>query len=440
MTLEESVVYLSVTPILYFAILIMLEENLFSMLRRKIIGSKLPKPCDTMDEQVKKEKHAVAVEINKINSRIASKSGRSKKKSRKRANGTDELDLTQIPEPENTNLFLVYELSKYYGKLTAVKEINFSVKQRECFGLLGVNGAGKSTTFRMLTGEEPTDSGNMYLKQWEIHSNRKNYLAEMGYCPQTDALLNSLNAFDHLRLFGLLRGIPKAKIDLEVNKWINRLNLNACMRQPSSTYSGGNKRRLNIAMALIGNPTLVLLDEPTTGVDPAARRSLWSVLQSCQAGGQAIILTSHSMEECEALCNRLVIMVKGQLVCIGASQELKQRFGAGYDIHVKLNPNRSEEDVNKIKEKIEASLTCEIRDESLGYIAYHVTDSKTSWEKMYGTMSNLKGRYSCIEDYAVLSATLEQLFIQFARGAEGAANVEQTSPRHGSSTSQAQIV
>lgn len=156
------------------------------------------------------------------------------------------------------------------------------------------------------------------------------------------------------------------------------------------------------------------------------------------------------MEECEALCNRLVIMVKGELVCSGASQELKQRFGAGYDIHIKLNPNRSDEDVNHIKKVIEFTLTCDIRDENLvmiafylkksatincfnflffhllisififlqGFLAYHVTDCSTTWEKMYDTMKNLKQRYSCIEDYAVLSATLEQLFIQFARGAE----------------------
>lgn len=174
------------------------------------------------------------------------------------------------------------------------------------------------------------------------------------------------------------------------------------MSQPSGTYSGGNKRRLNIAMALIGNPTLVLLDEPTTGVDPAARRSLWNTLQSCQAAGQAIILTSHryllepvpalfknqiklillnqisklldSMEECEALCNRLVIMVRGELVCIGASQELKQRFGAGYDIHVKLNPGRSEEDVDNIKKTIESTLTCDIRDENLVTIMFLLED------------------------------------------------------------------
>ncbi|XP_076173170.1 ATP-binding cassette sub-family A member 17 isoform X2 [Ptiloglossa arizonensis] len=409
MNLMECVIYLSITPLIYFALLIILEEGLFDKLYIKMSGQNLRNACDMKDEQVEKEKRAVALEIRKLNNRV------NKKENTK----TDPVDVNFLENSENNdNLFLVYELSKYYGKLMAVQEINFRVKQRECFGLLGVNGAGKSTTFRMLTGEELPNSGTMYLGKSDICTDRKNYLAQMGYCPQTDALLSSLNSFDHLRLFALLRGIPKSKVDLEVNKWINRLNLNSYMFQPSGVYSGGNKRRLNIAMALIGNPTLVLLDEPTTGVDPAARRSLWNILQSCQAMGQSIILTSHSMEECEALCNRLVIMVKGQLVCIGASQELKQRFGAGYDIHIKLNPSRSDDDISTIKRIMETSLTCEIRDENLGLIAYHVNDIGTTWEKMYNTMNNLKHRFNCIEDYAVLSATLEQLFIQFARGNE----------------------
>ena len=432
LSLVECVVYLSVTPLIYFALLIILEEGLFNKLYVRMFGQGLRNGCEIMDEQVKKEKHMVALEIRKL-------------KDRGMSNGNEKgrtisgMDSNMLESPGNNvddSLFLVYELSKHYGRLTAVQEISFRVKQRECFGLLGVNGAGKSTTFRMLTGEEIPASGSMYLGRSEIHTDRKNYLAQMGYCPQTDALLSSLNSFDHLRLFALLRGIPKAKVDLEVNKWINRLNLNACMSQPSGTYSGGNKRRLNIAMALIGNPTLVLLDEPTTGVDPAARRSLWNILQSCQAMGQAIILTSHSMEECEALCNRLVIMVKGQLVCIGASQELKQRFGAGYDIHIKLNPSRTDDDVSSIKRIIETSLPCEIRDENLGLLAYHVSNSGTTWELMYSTINDLKGRFSCIEDYAVLSATLEQLFIQFARGTE---SIERQEPAV-ISTARAEIV
>ncbi|XP_017755068.1 PREDICTED: ATP-binding cassette sub-family A member 1-like [Eufriesea mexicana] len=413
MSLKECIIFLCLTPLIYFAILIILEERLPQIYYAKMLNQNLKDTCNIEDDQVKKEKHIVALEIRKLQNR-----GAGKNINEERTKTVPIIDNNFLESPENNNdsLYLVYELSKYYGNLLAVKKINFRVKRGECFGLLGVNGAGKSTTFRMLTGEELPSSGTMYLGNLEIHTKRKDYLAQMGYCPQTDALLNSLNAFDHLRLFALLRGIPKSKVDLEVNKWINRLNLNACMHQASGTYSGGNKRRLNIAMALIGNPTLILLDEPTTGVDPAARRSLWNILQSCQTMGQAIILTSHSMEECEALCNRLVIMVKGQLVCIGASQELKQRFGAGYDIHIKLNPNRTDNDVSNIKRIIESSLPCEIRDENLGLIAYHVRDIGTTWESMYSTMNNLKGQFSCIEDYSVLSATLEQLFIQFARG------------------------
>ncbi|XP_032690164.1 phospholipid-transporting ATPase ABCA1-like isoform X2 [Odontomachus brunneus] len=415
---EECILYLALTPILYFTILLFLEEKLFPLLVAKVTKSQLRNACNTMDDQVKEEKHVVALEINKINSNVCTDTSIELEDIKTTATTSGNSETLRSPVNEGNSLFLVYELSKYYGKLMAVKEVSFRVKPRECFGLLGVNGAGKSTTFRMLTGEEIPNSGIMYLKNADFHTNRKQYMSEMGYCPQTDALIPSLNTFDHLRLFARLRGIPKSKVELEVNKWINRLNLTACMSQPSDTYSGGNKRRLNIAMALIGNPTLVLLDEPTTGVDPAARRSLWNTLKSCQAAGQSIILTSHSMEECEALCNRLVIMVEGKLVCIGACQELKQRFGAGYNIHIKLNPGRSDEEAKSIKNIIESTLTCNITDENLSLLAYHVTDCDTTWEKMYSTMNDVKQRYNCIEDYAVSSATLEQLFIQFARGVE----------------------
>lgn len=124
----------------------------------------------------------------------------------------------------NKNLYMAYELSKAYGKLKAVKEVNFRVKSGECFGLLGVNGAGKSTTFRMLTGEEFPTSGTMYLNNYNFNDNESRYLSEMGYCPQTDAMLTSLDTYDHLRLMGKLRGIPSYEVDTEVNKWIDRLS------------------------------------------------------------------------------------------------------------------------------------------------------------------------------------------------------------------------
>ncbi|XP_051164051.1 phospholipid-transporting ATPase ABCA3-like [Leptopilina boulardi] len=401
-SLEESILYLCLTSFLYFAIVVILEhkliQKLFMMLKKKVQGN----VNDKLDDQVKAEEIYVANEIKKLN-----KQGETLQTQRNNffLNGNG----------ENHSIYLAYELSKSYGNLAAVKKISFSVKKRECFGLLGVNGAGKSTTFRLLTGEEFPNSGIMYLNGKDISKNRREYLSQMGYCPQNSALLNSLNSEDHLKLFALLRGVPRSLVSIEVANWIKRLKLNRCSKQPSGTYSGGNKRRLSIAIALIGNPNLVLMDEPTTGVDPAARRYMWHVIKSCQLGGQSIILTSHSMEECEVLCNRLVIMVNGQFVCIGPSEQLKQKFGAGFDINIKLNPERTDEDVQNIKKEIENLLECEHRDEHVGYITYHITNSRTKWKTMYSVMQQLKEKYNCIEDYSILSATLEQLFLQFAR-------------------------
>ncbi|XP_008203603.1 phospholipid-transporting ATPase ABCA1 isoform X2 [Nasonia vitripennis] len=424
MSLEQCVTYLSVTPFLYFAILAVLEYKLIPLMFARMRRGKYEILEDPCDEQVKKEKHSVASEIVKANIRCtladSKQVNREANKTKEEANGNATLEESNTLSNDNANnyLFFVYELSKRYGNLTAVEEISFGVKQHECFGLLGVNGAGKSTTFKMMTGQSIPNNGCMYLGDRNFNDNRRYYLSQMGYCPQNDAIIRCLNASEHLRLFARLRGIPESQVNNEVKKWIDRLNLNICASQPSGTYSGGNKRRLNIAMALIGNPSLVLLDEPTTGVDPAARRSLWNVIQSCQTTGQAIILTSHSMEECEALCNRLVIMVNGQLVCIGPCQELKQRFGAGYDIQMKLNPEKSSSQMESIKRDIEQALNCELVDENSGFLMYHVTTSETTWRRMYDVMTELKNKYNCIDDFSVLSSTLEQLFLLFARAAK----------------------
>ncbi|XP_014205590.1 ATP-binding cassette sub-family A member 1-like [Copidosoma floridanum] len=424
MSLEESLIYMCFTPIVYFGILAVLEYQLIPFLLAKMRKGKYQLVEDLHDEQVKKEKHTVAYEIIKARKMTFKDDDNgmltSVKSVKPTTNGTVVAEETNIlpNDSSNTYMFYVYELSKRYGNLLAVEEISFGVRQHECFGLLGVNGAGKSTTFKMITGELVPDNGVMYLGFEDYNKHKRNYLSQMGYCPQNDAIIRCLNTDEHLRLFARLRGIPEEQVENEVKKWIDILNLNICASQPSGTYSGGNKRRLNIAMSLIGNPNLVLLDEPTTGVDPAARRSLWNVIQSCQSTGQAIILTSHSMEECEALCNRLAIMVNGQLVCIGPCQELKQRFGAGYDIQMKLNPEKAIDEVESIKHDIEQSLNCELVDENSGFLMYHVTTSDVSWRKMYDVMSELRYKYESIDDFSVLSSSLEQLFLLFARTAK----------------------
>ncbi|XP_043460752.1 phospholipid-transporting ATPase ABCA1-like [Leptopilina heterotoma] len=413
-SLEKSILYLCLTPFIYFTIIGILEKKLIPRLFIKIKNIVPTGATQRVDDQVKAEKIFVASEINKFK----------KQDNPSEIQRSFKYNQFLNDNKSNNSIYLAYELSKYYGSLAAVKEISFSVKKKECFGLLGVNGAGKSTAFRLLTGEEFPNTGIMYLNGKEISKNREEYLEQMGYCPQNSALLESLNSEDHLELFALLRGVPRDQVKSEVDKWIKRLKLNLCANQPSGTYSGGNKRRLSIAIALIGNPNLVLMDEPTTGVDPAARRYMWHVIKSCQSGGQSFIFTSHSMEECEALCNRLAIMINGSIIAIGATQQLKHKFEAGFNINVKLNPERTEENVRSIKNLIEKSIICDLCDEHMTCITYHVRNSSIKWRKMYSVMQNLKEKYNCIVDYTITSGTLEQLFLQCARSHEKPIKVE----------------
>ncbi|XP_032129352.1 retinal-specific phospholipid-transporting ATPase ABCA4-like [Sapajus apella] len=147
----------------------------------------------------------------------------------------------------------------------------------------------------------------------------------MGYCPQFDAIDELLTGREHLYFYARLRGVPAEEIEKVADWSIKSLGLTVYADCLAGTYSGGNKRKLSTAIALIGCPPLVLLDEPTTGMDPQARRMLWNVIVSIIREGRAVVLTSHSMEECEALCTRLAIMVKGAFRCMGTIQHLKSK-------------------------------------------------------------------------------------------------------------------
>ncbi|KAJ9595471.1 hypothetical protein L9F63_013335, partial [Diploptera punctata] len=191
------------------------------------------------------------------------------------------------------DILLVHNLVKKYSRtFTAVKGISFGVGSGECFGLLGVNGAGKTTTFKMLTGDEiPTDGVRIFTTHLIFVDFQ--FLGQIGYCPQFDAINESLTGYEMLSLFANLRGVPDVSVNHEVNKWLSLMGLNEYKNRQCGTYSGGNKRKLSTAMSLIGDPPIVFLDEPTSGVDPVARRNLWTVLTNIQKSGQSVVLTSH---------------------------------------------------------------------------------------------------------------------------------------------------
>jgi ATP-binding cassette subfamily A (ABC1) protein 3 len=222
----------------------------------------------------------------------------------------------------------------------AVDKSSFGVKNGDCFALLGVNGAGKTTTFKMLSGEIIPTEGEAIIKGHDISKQLGEARKYIGYCPQFDALLDNLTAKEHLFLYAAIKGIPTEKRADVVEKMLVEMDLKKYENIRAGTYSGGNKRKLSVAMAIIGNPPIVFLDEPSTGMDPEARRFMWEVIRriSQLRKQSSIILTTHMMDEAENLSTRLAIMVDGNFKCMGSTQHIKSKYGGGYELEVKLNP------------------------------------------------------------------------------------------------------
>lgn len=211
--------------------------------------------------------------------------------------------------------------------IAAAKGVHFGVDKGEVFGLLGANGAGKTTTLNMLTRHLSPTAGDAEIGGASVLSSFAEATKFLGVVSQDNSLWDLLTVDDHLRLFARLRGVPSDHIEAMVSTVVNQLELKSKHRHKlAKNLSGGMKRKLCVAIALIGNPDVCLLDEPSAGLDPVSRRNLWNVITRTMAG-RAVVLTTHSMEEAEALCDRIGIMVQGQLRVVGTKQQLKSSMG-----------------------------------------------------------------------------------------------------------------
>ena len=221
-----------------------------------------------------------------------------------------------------------------------------------------------------------------------------------------------------LVLFARLRGIPWSAVDSEVESLIEMTDLQNHAYKCTETYSGGNRRKLSLALAIVGNPSVIFLDEPTTGVDPTARRKIWSTLVYIQQTFEsAIILTSHSMEECEALCARIGIMVNGKFKCLGPTQHLRKKFGQGFTVIIKLKKELSEDPqyVDRVQLAIHQSFPSSVlKDFHQSLLHYHITDTTILWSHLFKAMESAKQQLN-LEDYLVSDTTLEQIFLAFAK-------------------------
>eukprot|EP00270_Netrium_digitus_P003854 TRINITY_DN1466_c0_g1_i1.p1 TRINITY_DN1466_c0_g1~~TRINITY_DN1466_c0_g1_i1.p1 ORF type:complete len:971 (+),score=291.84 TRINITY_DN1466_c0_g1_i1:469-3381(+) len=311
----------------------------------------------------------------------------------------------------------------------AVKGSWFNVERNSLFCLLGPNGAGKSTTINCLTGIIPTSGGEalIYGNSIRSASAMAKIRSFMGVCPQFDILWDSLTARDHLYLFANVKGLPHDQIVQESEKLLGQVRLLDAGRVRSGSYSGGMKRRLSLAISLIGDPQIVFLDEPTTGMDPVTRRQVWDIINEAKQG-RAIILTTHSMEEADILGDRIAIMAKGRLRCIGTSLHLKQRFGAGYIITVGVVTASSINDLSKaaevtshmnaVKSFFKEHLDLDNSDETKGYVRYIIPRDRQ--DRLKGFFEELRRRRDSlgVTDLQLSLTTLEEVFLNIAREAE----------------------
>uniref|UniRef100_A0A8C5TQE4 ATP-binding cassette sub-family A member 2 n=1 Tax=Malurus cyaneus samueli TaxID=2593467 RepID=A0A8C5TQE4_9PASS len=322
------------------------------------------------------------------------------------------------------NLTKVYK-SRKIGRILAVDRLCVGVRPGECFGLLGVNGAGKTTTFKMLTGDESTTGGEAFINGHSILKELLQVQQSLGYCPQFDALFDELTAQEHLELYTRLRGIPW-KDEERVVKWaLKKLELTKYADKPASTYSGGNKRKLSTAIALIGYPAFIFLDEPTTGMDPKARRFLWNLILDVIKTGRSVVLTSHSMEECEALCTRLAIMVNGRLKCLGSIQHLKNRFGDGYMITVRTKSSLNVKEVVRFFNRNFPEAVLKERHHTKAQ--YQLKSDQISLAQVFSKMEQVVDVLG-IEDYSVSQTTLDNVFVNFAKKQSDNLEQQETSP------------
>ena len=219
-----------------------------------------------------------------------------------------------------------------------------------------------------------------------------------------------------LTFFAGLKGLQRNSIPANVDRLIRLLNLVKHADKPCKTYSGGNKRKLSVAVALVGSPRIVLLDEPTTGMDPGSRRFLWNVILGLVRDGCCVVLTTHSMEECEALCSRLTIMVRGQLQCLGSPQHLKNRFGSGYMARIVAgDSSNGAANLDAIVARLNELLPvpAQVEDQHTNTATLKI-DSSVALADIFELLDRMK-RELGLSDYSCSQTSLEQIFLRYAR-------------------------
>lgn len=300
----------------------------------------------------------------------------------------------------------------------AVKGLSLAVPCGECFGMLGPNGAGKTSFISTMIGLTEPTSGTAFVKGLDIRSQMDEIYTSMGVCPQNDLLWETLTGREHLLFYGRLKNLKGSALLQAVDESLKSVNLyhGGVGDKPTGTYSGGMKRRLSVAISLIGNPKAVYMDEPSTGLDPASRNDLWNVVKEAKQQ-RAIILTTHSMEEAEVLCDRIGIFVDGSLQCIGNPKQLKARYGGSF-VFTMTTSSDNDAEVERMVQELSPNA------QKIYYISgtqkFEIPKMEVRISDVFRAVENAKKRFT-VHAWGFTDTALEDVFIKVARQAQPSA-------------------
>ena len=301
----------------------------------------------------------------------------------------------------------------------AVKNLFLEGEEGELLSLRGHNGAGKTTLISLMTGVRSSSSGSRFICNMEISQDMELIRKVIGVCPQFDILWSELTAMEHLKIYGRIKRIPPQELLRQCQAKLAEVALSHVENAQVRTFSGGMKRRLSMAISSMGDPRVLFLDEPTTGMDPKSRRHVWKLIQEMKKN-RVVILTTHAMEEADVLSDRIAVMVKGKIKCIGTPLYLKNNFGDGYRLTFITRPDATGEVLDTLKSIMPAGKVGDCSAGSLVYSILPIYNEQLGkfFKIMEGKVSltpSLSRFRNLIKDWGLSNTTMEEVFMKVTK-------------------------
>ncbi|XP_044739757.1 ATP-binding cassette sub-family A member 10-like [Chrysoperla carnea] len=319
-----------------------------------------------------------------------------------------------------THPVFVRDVSKTFrhGKLQVLNHLFFSIREGECFGLIGRNGEGKSTAFKILVGELMLINGNAWVCGYNVKTQINKIHSKIGYCPQLDALYNLFTVYSILKFFCLIRGHRKYYKEI-IEIISQQLDLKNELFKRIHTLNSGNKRKVSIAIAILGDPQVIILDEPTTGVGVVARRHIWHVLNSLRRKGKTLIVTTENMRDCEMLCTNVGILKHGSMAFIGSIRKLKRKYSGTFIVYLTIE--RYVVDIDNLLETIRTTVMKSFFEpnfsmkllsrESRRYMKYRVRGDGLQWNIIHKYFRTHK-KILHLRNFSVSEISLEEIYLE----------------------------